>query len=110
MRVFTVSWLVCLASGLAYADRAVPTVTNHDNKSYQLQLDCKHVSSGLAVNPDQTVELEDYKVGMDCKINVYPYDDPFGKDGDYDPKKRLSSARVKRTSECAIKRGHIVCE
>jgi hypothetical protein len=88
----------------------VPTVTNQDEKSYQLNMDCKHVSAGLAVNPGDTVELESFKVGSNCTINVYPYDDPWGKDGNYDPKKRLSSAKLKRGSECTIKRGKIKCE
>src|SRR5262245_19120253 len=112
------SWMTCasvvgtlsLTIGVAAADRTVPTVTNHDDKSYQLQLDCKHVSAGQSVNPDQTVELDSFKVGMDCKINVYPYDNPFGKDGNYDPKKRLSFAKVKKTSECYIRKARVVCE
>jgi hypothetical protein len=56
------------------------------------------------------LELDSFKVGMDCKINVYPYDNPFGKDGNYDPKKRLSFAKVKKTSECSIRKTRVVCE
>jgi len=44
------------------------------------------------------------------RINVYPYDDPWNKDGDYDKKKRFSSAKLKKSSECVIKKARIVCE
>jgi hypothetical protein len=110
MKVISALAVSMLLTEVAAADSTVPTVTNHDDKSYQLHMDCKHISSSLAANPDETVELESFKVGMSCKLDVYPYDNPYGKDGDYDPKKRLSSVKLKKTSECVIKRGRAVCE
>lgn len=107
MRIIAWGAALLLSAGVAMA---TPVVTDNDSKSYSLQLDCKHISSGLQVNPGQTVELESFQVGKACKVNVYPSENPFGKDGDYDPKKRLSSAKVKKDSECVIKKGHIVCE
>ena len=99
--------IMMVTAGVAAAD--VPTVTNQDHESYQLQLDCKHVSAGQAINGGDTVELDSFKVGSNCRVNIYPYDNPYGKDGDYDPKKRYSSAPVKRSSECVIKRRRITC-
>jgi len=96
-----------VSAGAALAN---PIVTDDDSKSYQLQMDCTHISAGLQVNPGQTVQLDSFEVGKSCKINVFPVDNPYGKDGNYDPKKRISSAKLKRDSECVIKKGRVVCE
>jgi hypothetical protein len=110
MKLVSISLFGVLVGGVAQADHIIPLITNHDDKWYQLQLDCKHVSAGQSISPDQTLELDQFKVDSDCKVKIYPYDNPFGKDGDYDPKKRLSTTKLKRSSECVIKGSRITCE
>jgi hypothetical protein len=95
-------------AGVAMAE---PTVTNHDGKAYALQLDCKHISHGENINPDSTVSLADFRVASNCQVNIYsPAENPFGKNGDYDPKKRVSTAKVKKDSECVIQKRRLVCQ
>jgi hypothetical protein len=107
MKPYSVVVMVCVAAGAA---QAAPTVTNQDEKPYSLEMDCKHISSGLKVYPNDTVELESFKVGMSCQLNVYPGENPYGADGNYDPKKKLSSSKLKKDSECVVNKGRVVCE
>ncbi len=100
--------IVAALAGVAVAD---PLVVNNDGTRYQLELECKHLSASRSIGADGGIErMEGYKVGANCKIHVYPYDNPYDKDGNYDPKKRHSSSKVKKDSECTITKGKLACE
>jgi len=100
-----VTW--ALLGGVAAAD---PNVTNKDSDWYQLELNCKHISAGQAIQPDQTIMLDEFKPSSSCELNVYPYDNPYGKDGNYDKKKLISTAKLKTGSECIIRKHRLVCQ
>lgn len=107
MKSFGIGAVVFLLAGVALAD---PKVTNLDGQSYYLSLDCKHLSSGLSVNTDATVKLRGYRAGSSCRVDVFPdTDDIYTKAGSLDPRKRLSSASLKETSECVIQKRKVTC-
>src|SRR5580704_1300055 len=93
--------MFALLGGVATAD---PTVTNQDTDWYQLEFNCKHISSGQGIGPDQTIAFDEFKSGMACQANVYPYDNPYGKDGNYDKRKLISSAKLKKGTECVVRK------
>jgi hypothetical protein len=104
----TITFLAVVLSGsIAMAS---PTVTNQDEQPYTLSLDCKQLSHGWTISPDQTIALDEYRVASSCQVSIYPADNPFGKDGDYDKKKLISSAKLKKDSECVIRKRRLVCE
>jgi hypothetical protein len=108
MKTFALAFIASLS--LAGVAAGSPIVTNQDDHDYQLQLDCKHISAGQSIQPDQTITLDEFKPNSSCQLNVYPSDNPFGKDGDYDKKKLITTAKLKRDSECVIKKRKLVCE
>jgi hypothetical protein len=97
----------CLVAGAAAAQ---PTVTNRDHQSYHLGMDCDDIEFSQEIGPGNTVTLDSYHVGQNCQLGVYPADNPWGKDGNLDPRKRLGSAKLKKDSECVIAKGRVTCE
>ena len=99
--------LVALCS-VAEAD---PTVTNRDKISYAGQMACPGVFESQEVTAGLTRVFTEYRTGGPCFIELYlPASNPWGPDGDYDPKKRVSRARVKRDSECVVEKKKLVCD
>ena len=106
MKVITFIMLALLTSAVA----ADPTVTNQDADWYELEFNCKHISAGQGIGPDQTITFDQFQSGMRCEANIYPHDNPYGKDGNYDKKKLISSAKLKKGTECVVRKHRLVCQ
>ena len=92
----------------AYAN---PIVTNLDKISYAGHLACHGASEGQEVTAGLTKVFTEYVDGGNCFLEIYlPARDPFGPDGGYDPKKRVSRAKVQRDSECVVQRKKLLCD